>query len=96
MERVAHDSRFSIFNIPQVDFSTSSIHYVEFRPTTPIKQYQSLDIVVPATSLYYIDLSGSTLCVKFTIRRDDNLLVEPKDHVGTINFPVAVFFSNWC
>ena len=64
-EMIGYYSRFSIFEPPEVIVVIQGETIVDFRPTTRLKKHQTIDIVFPPTSLYYINLSRTMLCLKF-------------------------------
>ena len=92
-EKVGYDSRFALFHPIPVDASIQNELYVDFRPTAPLRKNQAVDFAIPATHLYYIDMSRTTLCVGFRLMRSsDNSVVKITDHISTINLPIAAFF----
>ena len=42
----------------------------------------------------YLELSKTEVEVKFRIKKEDGVNLTAKDHVGTINYPIAILFSS--
>jgi len=87
-----YDSRFSIFEPTPLDISTDSELTVDYRPLANISRGQSIEFLVPNTTLYYTDLSRTILSVKCRLRREDGSAVTIEDKVA---FSQLALSSMW-
>lgn len=62
-----YDGRFAIFAPPNIETATKQELVAEYRSTSQVSTNATLTFHVPNSSLYYIDLSRTRLCVKLQI-----------------------------
>lgn len=71
-----YDGRFAIFAPPNIETATKQELVGEYRPSTQVSTNGVIDFNVPNSSLYYIDLSRTRLCIKLQILRNKVPIVE--------------------
>jgi len=87
---VGYDSRFSIFQPTPIDISTDSELSVDYRPLANISRGQSIEFLIPVTTLYYTDLSRTILSVKVRLcRRDGTTVSADLDKVSFTQLPLS-------
>lgn len=80
-----YDGRYAIFASPNVETATKRELITEYRPVSHIKSTDVIEFNVPNSSLYYMDLSRSRLCIKLRILNGEKPVEELKDQVALIN-----------
>lgn len=80
-----YDGRYAIFAAPNVETATKRELVTEYRSISQVKTNSIIEFNVPISSLYYIDLSRTRLCVKVRILKGGETIDEEHDEVGFIN-----------
>lgn len=86
-----YDGRFAIFAPPNIETATKQELVGEYRSSSQVSTNGIIDFNVPNSSLYYIDLSRTRLCVKLQILKNKVPIVEASK-VGLVN---NVIHSLW-
>ena len=80
------------------------VQWVYYNAVNSISEQSCFEFSVPGTSMDYIDLAKTKLCLQFKITREDgtDIVYEPDeddnptancDQVGPINFPINTFLD---
>ena len=79
-----YDGRYAVFAPPNVETATKRELITEYRSISEVKTNKTIEFNVPNSSLYYIDLSRSKLCIKVRIIKGVER-VGKSNEVGLIN-----------
>ena len=93
----------ALFQLPYIENSIQKEYWVEYNPMATISEQSVIEFNIPGTSMDYIDLRKSKLCLEFRLTKadgspivfelkSDGSLSENSDQVGPINYPLNTFF----
>ena len=93
----------ALFQPPLIDRCIQKQHWVEYLPVSTISEQSCVEFTVPGTSMEYIDLRRTKLCISFKIVQEDGSELSyitdgggdptaDSDQVGPINFALNTIF----
>ena len=96
-------SSLALFQPPLIETGIQREYWVEYSPVSSISSESCLEFSIPGTSMDYINLKKSRLCIEFKITKENGdpikyeadalgMPTDNSDQVAPINFPLNTIF----
>ena len=100
-EKIVHGEDLALFAAPTFNAAVDRVQWVDYQPTSHIRDQSPVEFTIPASGAQYINLKRSYLYLKIQILKGDGSTIKPvtrvladaepekeKEEVGIINIPL--------